>query len=151
MPSLPAPIKRCFEEKIWEKSRSLHDKISFFCFGPQKNYEYFITVYFYAFSFSKCHHWTQFLFSFSDNFLSVEFVSWNVRIKFCPQPSRVTRDHVRWISFLFPVLPNSLGMLYLFSTPSRLFPGSSPTLQSTREFWKNTCAVFFSLIYVIIK
>ena len=54
--------------------------------------------------------------SVSDNFLGVEFFSWSVTRKFCPQPSRVTRDHARWIPSLFPVRPNSSGYcIFVFS------------------------------------
>ena len=55
--------------------------------------------------------------SVSDNFLGVEFFSWSVTIKFCPQPSLVTRDYARWIPSLFPVRPNSSGYCICFFRP----------------------------------
>ena len=88
--------------------------------------------------------------SVSDNFLGVEFFSWSVTIKFCPQPSLVTRDYARWIPSLFPVRPNSSGYYIRFFCPR--FCSQDLRLRSDRQwFWKNTCALFPSLIYVIIK
>ena len=110
-------------------------KYNSFCFSPQKNYEYFITAYFYPLSFSKCHHWTQFLFSQSDNFLGAELFSWNVTMKFCLQPSRVTRDHTRWIPSLFLVRPNSWGYCICFFRPRVC--SQDLRLRSDRQwFWK---------------
>ena len=88
--------------------------------------------------------------SVSDNFLGVEFFSWSVTMKFC---TRAGHPRLRALdSLLVSCSSQFLRVLYLFFPPSRLFPGSSPTYSSDRQwFWKNTCALFSSLIYVIIK
>ena len=119
-------IKRCFEEKILEKSRSFHDKISFFCFSPQKNYEYFIIVYFYAFSFSKCHHWAQFLFSFSDNFLCVEFCFLKCKNEVLPPaPAGHSRSRALLDSFLVSsssqFLRDAVFVFYALAFVPRIF------------------------------
>ena len=85
--------------------------------------------------------------SVSDNFLGVEFFSWSVTIKFCPQPSLVTRDYARWIPSLFPVRPNSSGYCIRFFCPRVC--SQDLRLRSDRQwFWTagKTPALYFLLL-----
>ena len=73
-------------------------------------------------------------------------------MKFCPQPSWVTRDHARWIPFFFPVLPNSFRdavfVFYALAFVPRIF-AYAPIGKGVLE--KKPGALFSSLIYLIIK
>ena len=116
-----------------------HDRFTIiynsFCFSPQKNYEYY-NCFFSPFKFLKVSPLDPIsLQSVSDNFLGVEFFSWSVTMKFCPQPWRVTRDHARWIPSLFPVRPNSSGYCICFFRPRVCSQDLRP--RSDRQwFWK---------------
>ena len=71
-------------------------------------------------------------------------------MKFCPQPSRVIRDHARCsllVSGSSQFLRDTISVFSALAFVSRI----SRLRCDPQGFWKNTCALFSSLVYVIIK
>ena len=69
-------------------------------------------------------------------------------MKFCPQPSWVTRDHARWIPFLFPVLPNSFRdavfVFYALAFVPRIF-AYAPIGKGVLEKHQALCFLLLSI------